>query len=148
MKKRTKWILGTGASIVVLFCVAGFIYYQFFFTLDIDLGDMHLFEEGPTEKVNLNGWEKLEKGMTKKEVSDLLGEPGSSFGIGGKTIDGNEPMSETWEYNWTVGLSLFGNAHPRAYVVRFGPDGKLALWREPIDKENKKGGGVGKAVRN
>jgi len=49
-------------------------------------------------------------------------------------------MSETWEYNWkSGGLLPFRNDHPKAYIVRFGPDGKLAMWREPVEKENEEG---------
>jgi len=141
MKKRTKWILGTSASLVVLLCVAGFIYFQFFFTIDMS-GDWHLFEEGPVNKVNLAGWKKLEKGMSKEEVANLLGEYGSSFNMEGTSISGKKfTMSEIWEYNWSIGLPLFGEAHLKAYIVRFGPDGKLASWREPVERENDKGSG-------
>ena len=126
MKKKTKWILGGITSAIVLVCLAGFIYFQFFFTLD-------LFEEGPTKEVNLNGWEELERGMSKAEVSSLLGESVSKFGPG--TIGTNDyTVPETWEYSWTIGFSLFGGEHPKAYIVRFGEDGTLASWREPIDE--------------
>jgi hypothetical protein len=129
MKKKTKWILGSIFSAVVLICLAGFIYFQFFFTLDLDL-----FEEGPTKQVNLEGWAKLKEGMTREQVIDLLGDSSTKWGPGTFTIGDDEyATSERWEYNWTIGFSLFGGVHPKAYVVYFDENGHLASWREPLE---------------
>ena len=132
MKKRTKWILGTIASLPVLLCIAGFIYFQFFFTIDLDMKG--LFDDKPIAKVNLLGWEKLEKGMTKEEVANLLGKSAHQFTRGSE--DNN--ASETWEYNWSIGLPIFREFHPKAYIVRFDSDGKLVFWREPVEREHEK----------
>ena len=131
MKKKIKWILGCILGAILIFCLVVFIYFRFFFTLD-------LFEEGPTKKVNLSGWEKLERGMTKAQVAALLGDSVSTFGPGQGTIGGTKiSVAETWQYNWKVGISIWGEVHPKSYIVQFGPDGRLASWREPLEENIK-----------
>ncbi|MBI2438194.1 MAG: outer membrane protein assembly factor BamE [Lentisphaerae bacterium] len=125
MKKKTKWILGSMAGIVLFACLAGFIYFKYFFAI-------HLFEEGPTTKVTLSGWSKLEKGMTREQVISLLGDSSVKWGPGSFSIGGDEyKTNERWEYNWTIGFSLFGQVHPKAYVVYFDDEDRLASWQEP-----------------
>jgi len=129
MKKKTKWILGGVALLVVFVSLAGLIYVRFFFEFN--------FGEGPAKRVNLAGWAKLEKGMTRKQVIHLLGDSHNKAGASTFTIGDDEfETSERWEYNWTVGIPLFGEVHPKAYVVYFDVDGKLATWREPIEEGN------------
>ena len=126
MKSKTKWILGGGASALAVVCVAALVYFQFFFHIDLP-------EPGPVNSVNLAGWEKLEIGMSRQEVSSLLGEPGSQRTT--KRGEGDDTtVIEGWEYNWTSGF--FGDPHPKAYVVFFDEKGKLTSWREPAEKEN------------
>ncbi|GAG95824.1 unnamed protein product, partial [marine sediment metagenome] len=47
---------------------------------------------------------------------------------------------EIWEYNWTVGISWWGEVHPKSYIVRFESDDTLASWREPLKAEQDDGG--------
>jgi hypothetical protein len=127
MKRKLKWLLFALVALIVVAALGGFIYFKYFFTLD-------LFKEGPTTEVNLAGWQKLEKGMTKPQVVNLLGDSSVKYGPGTYTLGGaTNTTPETWEYNWTVGFSWLGEVHPKAYVVYFGDDGKLALWREPLE---------------
>jgi hypothetical protein len=131
MNKKAKWILGGIAFLAVLVFLSGFIYFNFFYHFD-------LFKKGLIKKVNLAGWEKLEKGMTKARVVELLGKSDCGFGPDSGSIgDKKFIVPETWEYNWSVGLSLLGEVHPKAYIVRFDSEGKLTSWREPIEKESK-----------
>ena len=124
MKKKTKWIVGGIIGTILAVLLVGFIYFYYFFTIN-------LFEEGPTKDVNLSGWEKLERGMTKAQVTHLLGASASKFGLGLVSNECSE--AETWQYNWKIGLSIWGEVHPKSYIVRFGSDGRLASWREPLE---------------
>jgi outer membrane protein assembly factor BamE (lipoprotein component of BamABCDE complex) len=95
------------------------------------------FEPGPIKKVDLAGWQQLEIGMTESQVEEVLGKPDSKLGRSTFTLGGEETTTpQTWEYDWTIGLSLVGNTHPKSYLVRFDSDGKLASWREPIDQQD------------
>ena len=78
--------------------------------------------------------------MSKEKVAELLGEADCRFGPGTRSIDDGPKFTtpETWEYNWTVGLSIFGETHPKSYIVQFDSDSKLSYWREPKEEENKK----------
>ena len=129
MKKKLKWIVIGLLAVVLVATLGGFIYFKYFFTIPIPL-----FEAGPTKEVNLAGWTKLEKGMTRQQVANLLGEASWKSGPGTIALDGAKAtMPETWQYNWTAGLSFFGEVHPKAYVVWFGNTGKLVSWREPVE---------------
>jgi hypothetical protein len=116
--------------ILTLLCLVVFgggaaVYYRYFFLRD-------MFREGPTKKVNLAGWQKLEVGMTKQQVISLLGNAASKNGPGTMTMNGETTYDpEFWEYNWTAGLTLFPHPHPKSYHVSFGKEGKLASWGEP-----------------
>jgi hypothetical protein len=127
MKRKWKRILIVFGTLVLIVLVGGFIYLKYFFTL-------HLFEDGPTKNANLSGWTKLEEGMTKDQVISLLGDSWAKSGPGSFTLGGTTNTTpERWEYNWKIGLGLFGQVHPKAYVVYFDQDGKLSSWREPIE---------------
>lgn len=100
----------------------------------------HMFREGPTTKVNLAGWHKLEVGMTKQQVTSLLGNAASKSGPGTTTMSGKTTYNhEFWEYNWTSGITIFPHPHPKSYHVYFDRHGKLASWGEPetTGKHNK-----------
>jgi len=127
MKTKTKRISIALIVLLVLAMLGGFVYFEYFFTL-------HLFDDGPTNKVNVAGWSKLEEGMSQQQVIEILGEARTKHGPGTSTFgDITNAIPETWEYNWRVGLSLFGEVHPKAYVVYFDGQGKLASWRAPIE---------------
>lgn len=128
MKKIVKRTLLGLLVLIMVGSLGAFIYGRYFFTLD-------LFKEGPTTKVNRAGWSKLEKGMTKEQVTSLLGPRPAGFGPGTSTLAGRTYIiSETWEYNWKSGVSLFGETDPRSYTVCFDEEGKLASWRAPSGK--------------
>ncbi len=91
-----------------------------------------MFSEGPTTKVNLAGWHNLEVGMTKEQVISLLGNAPSKsvpeiMKESGKTIY----FPEFWEYNYTSGLTLIPQPHPKSYHVYFDKQGRLANWGGP-----------------
>ena len=136
MKNKKKLIITIVCSSLLVIIGVVFVFYQFFNPFS------GLFDEGPIKKVNLAGWEKLEQGMTKQQVIELLGDSERKSGPSKVTFgEGEEKeeisIPERWEYNYTIGISLFGGVHDKAYVVYFDKKGLLDYWREPIHKEEK-----------
>ncbi len=91
------------------------------------------FKKGPIREVNLDGWEQLEQGMSKAAVARLLGAPGNKFRQGLNLGGTADSLMETWEYNWSAGITLFGIGNPKAYIVVFSPDATLFTWRAPME---------------
>jgi outer membrane protein assembly factor BamE (lipoprotein component of BamABCDE complex) len=116
--------------ILVLLCLivlggGTVVYVRYFFLQD-------MFREGPTKKVNLAGWQKLEVGMTKQQVISLLGDAASKRGPETTTMSDRVTYDpEYWEYNWTSGIPILAHPHPKSYSVYFDKEGRLAGWREP-----------------
>lgn len=84
-----------------------------------------LFMEGPTTEINIEKWKSLKIGMTKEEVISLVGSPPFQ-----KIVDG--AIYEFWEYEYHASL-LSDGPHPKAYVIYFNKDGKVAKMREPAE---------------
>ena len=132
MKRPIKIVLViaiAAISVVVLLFVGQFIYFRYFF--HIDLPD-DFFGPRPIPGVQPEAWAKLQVGMTKQEVIALLGEPPSRTGPGTTEADGKkEPTSiEFWQYTWWDGL--FSGPSDKAHVLYFHPDGTLFLFRGPV----------------
>ena len=128
MKRPIKIVLVTAIttmSVVVLLFVGGFIYFHYFFKLD-------LFKPGPIMSVQPEAWAKLQVGMTKQDVIALLGESQRRVSTGTTEIDGKKEITrpEFWAYTWTEGLDLFGPSD-KAHAVYFDSDGKVSSFRAP-----------------
>jgi outer membrane protein assembly factor BamE (lipoprotein component of BamABCDE complex) len=125
MKRPIKIVLVTAMSVVVLLFVGGFIYFHFFFELDI-------FNPGPIMGVQPEAWAKLQVGMTKQDVIALLGESQRQVGPTTTETDGKKEimMPEFWAYTWTEGLDLFVPSD-KAHAVYFDSDGKVSSFRAP-----------------
>jgi len=132
MEGKRKTVLRIALALaagVCLLLLSAFVYFKFFFKLD-------LLKEGPTAQVKVEGWPKLQTGMSKDEVASLLGPSSCKTKVESNDKDGKASITmDFWEYNWTGGLSLIASAHPKAYVVYFDKDGKLSSWREPLEKD-------------
>ena len=125
MKRPIRIVLVTAMSVVVLLFVGGFIYFHYFFKLD-------LFKPGPIMGVQPETWAKLQVGMTKQDVIALLGESQRRVSTGTTEIDGKKEITrpEFWAYTWTEGLDLFGPSD-KAHAIYFDSDGKVSTFRAP-----------------
>ena len=93
-------------------------------------------------------WNHLRVGMTRDEVKSLFGEPRSMTNPGGRDKPPSDSdvealakaspemqefasafFLELWSYGKTS--TLFPS--PRAFVVFFGPDGKVLRYRRPVE---------------
>ncbi len=125
MKRKIKFIIF--GAIFLIISISCFKIYTHWAMKDF-------FKAGQTTNVRLSDWTKLEKGMTKDQVS-LLGDASIKESLGNKEL----PFPEMWQYNYQK-FTFLGKpkAHDKAYVVYFDNNELLSYWREPIDqnKEN------------
>ncbi len=128
MKKPAKFAI---LSITLLSCMLGAAWIEIHHEIS------GLFKSGPVAKANAEDWSKLEKGMSKDDVELLIGKAEHKFAIGNDARIGNkEDSAETWEYDYTDGLNIFGRTSPKSYVVTFDARGTLSFWRKPINIED------------
>ena len=88
--------------------------------------------EGPIKNVNLGGWEHLQKGMTKKEVIQLIGDSHSK--IGPRVLETKETQYkslEYWEYGWSKGIQDMGSVSDKSYIIYFDQNEQLLSWKAP-----------------
>ncbi len=79
--------------------------------------------------VNTQAWKRLRVGMTKEEVEKLLGEAPSKNRSEPSDRGQKVRSVDYWEYGYTYGFVPI--AHPKAFVVYFNPNGKVASFRGP-----------------
>jgi len=103
-------------------------------TIQIDLGNETI--PVPVRRVNKKEFKLIAKGMTKREVKTLCGDPGYIYTksnnhsklIGMKSKDGCVKVYcvgmfiDMWEYNWTYHVS---GCCPFSYAVFFDENGKV-----------------------
>jgi len=82
----------------------------------------HEFSEHALPSPDAKAWAQIQVGMTKQQVISLLGDSRSKMMPAGK--------EESWEYGYTLGLIPL--EAPQAYIVRFGPEGKVSSFRSPV----------------
>lgn len=110
--------------------------------LDQSFNVDRLFGPGPAPEVDVAGWEKMELGLTSREVRQLLGGYGYMVHVGGiQPSDGpSTKVSEVWQYNWHGGGFLLKNIHDAAYVVWFDMSGLVSAFRPPVGSDENHGG--------
>lgn len=123
--RATRWLAAVLLGVLIV-ATGGFVYVRFFFRLNLNLGPRAI---SPIAEVQ---WRKLSVGMTKAQVSALLG--ASDVKVSASTLSSNgqsiPTMPEFWEYNWTDGLPLFGPS-AKAYAVYFDAEGRVSGWKQP-----------------
>jgi hypothetical protein len=85
-----------------------------------------------TTTVDARRWRQVGVGMTKQEVTQLLGEAPRRVGpISARGADGQEDVwPEFWEYGYVAAFAS-PVADARSYVVYFGPNERVTQVREP-----------------
>ncbi len=121
MTRRTKMILLSVLSFVLLSGLAAFVYLEFFWKLDL------FPPEHPIKAVKTEGWPKINVGMTKQQVAALLGEAEEQGSLGISRGGKKEEPSEWWAYNWSGSLG----PSSRAYVVYFDSQGRVYSFSSP-----------------
>lgn len=144
-KKRKIFIVIVSFLIICLLCCGAYYYYackRFGGQIGKEIAQA-IMKPHPMREVNEEGWERLEIGMTKEQVIELLGE--SPFQNTKSRTNYNEYTKDYeyiekgvykldyWEYNYSYGL-LSPSHHPKAYVVYFDENGKVSGFREPIQE--------------
>lgn len=117
-------LLWSGASIFTLIAL-GVICISCFTGAD-------LFKPRPIVSVEPEAWAKLNVGMSKEAVIQLLGNTPAKFGpLTTEVCYEKTIIPEFWQYNWTDGFT-FGRPSDKAYVVYFDSSNRVSRFRAPL----------------
>jgi outer membrane protein assembly factor BamE (lipoprotein component of BamABCDE complex) len=123
--KITRRLVFVGISLIAI-VVAATILGLRVYMMPFDMSDVFQPHTMPFTRVDM--WGRLTTGMTKSEVSALLGDaPWKIVAEAGDQI---------WEYGHTLGFSPVES--PEAYVVRFDKSGRVVSFRAPLRNQCEK----------
>ena len=88
---------------------------------------------------HIDGFHQAEKGMSKAQIRDLLGEPSSIyFDTEEQKMEVGGHWPERWQYGDTLSTQATGalfpeNAPDRVWVIYFDSDGTVSSMRPPVE---------------
>jgi hypothetical protein len=134
---RRRWTLVAMVGITAVVGGAAYWYHRWQQGLAAALTDGIIHQLNTAHDVapvNAGTWQQLRLGMTKAEVTQLLGEAPRRAGptLVRTVADGREQvLPEFWEYGFVAPFAA-PDPDPRAHVVYFGQDGKVISITTPL----------------